>query len=106
MKTRDAYIRLSSAEQEAVRESLGIVPLFNVSLLWRFHERVGLLFEGDALAGAGGRAEDLRIAVSTEVTDDLSIRLGYRILEGGAGNSRVYGFALFHYLSAGVLYVF
>ena len=32
------------------------------------------------------------------------VRLGYRILEGGADNNEVYNFALFHYASVGILF--
>jgi len=105
-KIRDANIILSSSELSAQRKSLGIVPLVNFSVWWRLDKRFGVLFEGDALAGPGGRAEDVRLAATFELSDSLGLRAGYRILEGGAGNERVFGFALFHYLSASVSYIF
>jgi hypothetical protein len=105
-KIRDANIILSSANQTAQRKSLGIVPLGNFSIWWRFDERFGLLFDGDALAGPGGRGVDVRLAATFEISDRLGVGTGYRILEGGAGNDRVFGFALFHYLSASAHYVF
>ena len=33
---------------------------------------------------------------------NLSFKLGYRVLEGGADNDEVFTFALIHYLLAGV----
>ena len=62
--------------------------------------------DGDALAAPQGRAEDVLIAATYEVSDNLAIRAGYRILEGGADNDEVYNFALFNYASVGVTYTF
>jgi len=38
--------------------------------------------------------------------DSIRIRAGYRILEGGAENEKVYGFSLFHYAALGLSYTF
>ena len=65
------------------------------------NEKIGVLFEGDALAAPQGRAEDVLLAGIYKFSDHIMVRLGYRILEGGADNDEVYNFALFHYASAG-----
>ena len=101
-KVRDANIVLSSRDITVQRTSFGVVPLPNFYLWWTYYGDWGLLFEGDAYAGPGGRAIDVQLAATYEVMENLSLRLGYRILEGGAGNKRVYGFALFHYGAVGV----
>jgi hypothetical protein len=53
-----------------------------------------------------GRAEDVQLAATYKFSNQLTNRLGYRILEGGASNDEVYNFALFHYPSVGVSYNF
>jgi hypothetical protein len=74
----------------------------NFRLLWLPRERVGLGFEGDALAAPQGRAEDVLVSLQYKVADRLTVKFGYRILEGGADNDEVYTFALFNYIAAGV----
>jgi hypothetical protein len=70
------------------------------------NEKIGILFEGDALGAKQGRAEDVLLAGTYKFSDHFRIRLGYRILEGGADGAEVYNFALFHYASAGIVYSF
>ncbi|NLE06337.1 MAG: hypothetical protein GX638_16250 [Crenarchaeota archaeon] len=41
-----------------------------------------------------------------KITDQLKIRGGYRMLEGGADNDEVYTFSLFHYAVLGLSYSF
>ena len=101
-KVRDANIILESAEERVERTSVGVVPLPNFYAHWQFWGNVGLVFEGDAYAGPGGRAIDVHLAATVAVVESLKLRLGYRILDGGAGNERVYGFARFHYGAVGV----
>jgi hypothetical protein len=36
----------------------------------------------------------------------VALRVGYRILEGGADNDEVYTFSLFHYIVAGLVVSF
>ena len=61
------------------------------------------LIEGDALAAPQGRAEDVFVGARCDFDDQSSIRLGYRILEGGADNDEVYNFALIQYLVGSVV---
>jgi predicted porin len=68
--------------------------------------KFGILFDGDALAAPQGRAEDVQIAVTYKFSYNVSVRAGYRILEGGAENDVVYNFALLHYASVGLSYTF
>jgi len=67
---------------------------------------ISLTFEGDALAAPQGRAEDVALSLSYDITEKVSFRLGYRLLEGGADNDKVYTFSLFHYAVAGLSYRF
>ncbi|HBE41644.1 MAG TPA: hypothetical protein DDW27_10660 [Bacteroidales bacterium] len=101
-KIRDAKIDLTSGELYSEKVNVGFVPIINFRLHWKPYERLGVLFEGDALAAPQGRAEDVLLAATYKVTDNLGIKAGYRILEGGADNDEVYTFSLFHYASIGL----
>ena len=101
-KVRDAAIEISGGGQTTRNSNVGVVPLLNFLLEWRFSPLFRLLLEGDAAAAPQGRAEDIQLALVYQKSDKWSFRLGYRILEGGADNDKVYNFALFNYILAGV----
>jgi hypothetical protein len=101
-KIRDALVRVEGGGLSSEKTNVGFVPLLSFRLAWELSDRVGLLLEGDALAAPQGRAEDVTAAVLFDVTDRARLRLGYRIVEGGADNDEVYNFALLSYASAGV----
>ncbi len=105
-KIRDARIALKSNGLSSEKSNVGFVPIINFRLMWKLNDNLGLLLDGDALAAKQGRAEDVLIAATYRVNENLGLRAGYRILEGGADNDEVYGFALFHYASIGVSYSF
>ncbi|MBL9118224.1 MAG: hypothetical protein JNJ83_24675 [Verrucomicrobiaceae bacterium] len=105
-KVRDAEIELSQGGLTRSDSNVGVVPLINFKLDWRFAPRWHLLFEGDALAASQGRAEDVMLAISHQATDNLAVRVGYRILEGGADNGDIDTFALFHYAMVGLTWRF
>jgi len=105
-KIRDAEIAINSDGLSASKKNVGFVPIINFRLNWKINDKIGFLFEGDALAAPQGRAEDVLFAGTYKFSDQFMGRLGYRILEGGADNNEVYNFALFHYASVGVTYAF
>ncbi len=100
-KLRDAAIRLSGAGRRAEKTNVGFVPLVNFRLEWRFAPPLSLLLEGDALAAPQGRAEDILLALQYQIRENLAARIGYRILEGGADNDRVYNFTAVQYFGLG-----
>ena len=97
VKVRDALIGLYGGGLSAERTDLGPVPLINFLVHWRPAGRLGLLLEGEALAASSGRAEDVMLALSWQANDRIMLRAGYRLLEGGADNAKVYTFSMFHY---------
>jgi hypothetical protein len=103
-KVREAFIQLSGGGQSTRNSNVGLVPLLNFFLEWRFSPGFRLLLEGDAAAAPQGRAEDVQLAIVYQRNPNWEWRAGYRILEGGADNDRVYNFALFHYFLVGVKY--
>jgi len=102
-KIRDAEIGLKNNVQESIKDDLGFVPLINFRFFLRLNKQFGFLLAGDALAAPQGRAEDILAAITFSGSDTFKIKLGYRILEGGADNDEVYTFSLINYLALGVI---
>ena len=102
-KIRSADIALMSEAGYAHRDDLGLVPLINLWVQWKFAEPFSLLLDADALWSPFGRAEDALLALQYHLNPNVAFRLGYRVLEGGSdGGGDVYTFALFNYLMAGI----
>jgi hypothetical protein len=102
-KIRDAELSLKNSVQESTKDDLGFVPLINFRLFLKLSEQFGFLLTGDALAAPQGRAEDVLAALTYSPTEELKVKLGYRILEGGADNDEVYTFSLFNYAVVGLI---
>ncbi len=102
-KIRDAEISLKNDVQESMKDDFGFVPLINFRFFLKLNKQFGFLLAGDALAAPQGRAEDILAAFTYNASDKFKIKLGYRILEGGADNDKVYTFSLFNYAAAGLI---
>lgn len=102
-KIRDAAIQLSNTEQKSEKTDLGFVPLINFYGYWNFYGPLSLQFEGDALVGPQGRAEDIFLGLRYSLVENLDLKLGYRVLEGGADNDEVYNFSWINYAAAGLI---
>jgi hypothetical protein len=101
-KIRSAETSLYGVEARR-KTNVGFVPLVNVHLAWRPQgSAFGVLLDADALAAPQGRAEDVLLAVTWAVRDDVELRAGYRLLEGGADNAEVYSFAWLNYAVVGL----
>lgn len=100
-KIRDASISLAGGGRSSEKKNTGFVPLLNFRCRWMLARQLGLLLAGDALAAPQGRAEDLLLALNFWPDDKISLKVGYRILEGGADNDEVYNFTLINYLVVG-----
>jgi hypothetical protein len=105
-KIRDAAIGVEGGGLSSTKTNVGFVPLLHFRVLWQFDEAWGLLLEGDGAAAKQGRAEDVLLALQWKLSDKLTLRAGYRILEGGADVEEVYNFSLIHFLSAGLTFAF
>lgn len=99
---RDAYIELEGGGSSAKNSNLGFVPLINFRIHAMLVPWVGIVVEGDALASSQGRAFDILSGLVFPVSEAVSVKAGYRFLEGGADNDKVYTFSLFHFASFGV----
>lgn len=102
-KIREAGIRLEGGGLKSSKTNVGFVPIVNFRYNQYLGEKWSLLIEGDALAAPQGRAEDVYAGVTYKIVDGVRLKLGYRLLEGGADNDEVYNFALLHYATVGVI---
>ncbi len=100
-KVRQASTSVQGLSVRRQLSNVGVVPLINMRLLWNFAGRFALLLEADWLVGPQGRAEDGMAALQYRLNESADIRIGYRILEGGADNRKVYTFSMFHYALVG-----
>lgn len=105
-KIRDAAIKIEGGGKSSNKTNIGPVPLLNFRVAWQFHKNWGLLLEGDVAAAPQGRAEDVLLALQYRCNERLTLKAGYRILEGGSDVEEVYTFALIHFLSIGFAYYF
>ena len=96
-KLRDAKVRLEQGSTASEDTDLGFVPLVHLRGDFGFAERWHFLLDVDALAGGPGRAIDLALKLSHDVSDRWSVAGGYRTVEGGADVDQVYNFAWFNY---------
>jgi hypothetical protein len=96
---RDAAIEVRDAERSTSYDNLGVVPLLNLLVDWRWTDKIGLMVQADAAASPGGegRAEDVLVAVTVRPFGTGAFRLGYRFIEGGADVDEVYNFAWLSY---------
>jgi hypothetical protein len=102
-KIRAAETSLYGAEARR-KTNIGFVPLLNAHVAWRpGNGPFGVVLDIDALAAPQGRAADVLLAATWAVREALELRLGYRMLEGGADNDEVYSFAWLHYAVAGLV---
>jgi len=105
-KIRDAKIAVKGDALESEKKNVGFVPILHFRLLWKFSKKHAFLLDGDALAAPQGRAEDVLAAFIFKASDKIDIKAGYRIVEGGADNDKVYNFALINYASIGGVFHF
>lgn len=102
LKIRHARVALRQGDLAAASNDLGVVPLIHVAGRCALGPRTTFVVDFDGLAAPMGRAFDLGLAIAQEVAPGWSALLGYRTLEGGAANNRVYTFAWLNYLTVGV----
>lgn len=103
-KIRDADIRFRNESEDTHYDNIGFVPLINFYASYKPSYRWTFIVEGDALAAKQGRAEDIFGGIAYQVNNKLGIKLGYRMLEGGADNDKIYNFSWINYASAGLLF--
>jgi len=101
---RDAAISISQGSKFQDNTDLGFVPLVSLYSEYQFNPKIQAILKGDALVGPVGRAEDFFLGLQYSPIENLGIKAGYRLIEGGADVDQVYNFAYFHFGSIGLTY--
>lgn len=104
-KIRDATVELTSEGRTDRKDDVGFVPLLHIYTAYHFDNWTAYL-EGDGLAGGPGRAFDFFLGAKAPLNNNLSLKGGYRILEGGAAIDEVYNFTLINFAMIGVIWEF
>jgi hypothetical protein len=104
-KIRDAAISLKTESVFSEKTNVGFVPLFHFRAQWTASSKLAFHLEGDALASPGGqgRAEDIALTLRYRISPAMTIKAGYRFVEGGADVEEVYNFAFISYFGAGLV---
>jgi hypothetical protein len=105
-KIRDAKISIEDATRFSEKTDLGFVPIIRFSGWWNFAGPMAFLIEGDALAAPQGRAEDISVSLQGKVSKALTLKVGYRVLEGGSDVEAVYSFTWINYALTGFIVQF
>ncbi|MGV3557886.1 hypothetical protein [Larkinella arboricola] len=105
-KIRDANTRFETEGRQSDYDNVGFVPLLNFYAAYTPGERLTVLLEGDALGAKQGRAEDIFLGAAYKFSPALSLKAGYRVVEGGADTEEIYTFTWINYASVGVLLTF
>jgi hypothetical protein len=101
-KIRSAEIGIEGRSISRAYDNVGFVPLLHGGLRFQARERLAFDLEADALAAPQGRAEDVILRADLQLSKTVSAYGGYRFVEGGADNDKVFTFAFLHYAVAGV----
>ncbi|MEZ0607555.1 hypothetical protein ACAW74_03515 [Fibrella sp. WM1] len=105
-KIRDANVQFAGESGRTNFDNLGFVPLVNFYAAYKPGERFSFLLEGDALGSRFGRAEDIFAGGAYAISPAVSVKAGYRVVEGGADVDEIYNFTWINYASAGLLLSF
>ncbi|MCB0418512.1 MAG: hypothetical protein H6617_10210 [Bdellovibrionaceae bacterium] len=100
-KIRDALIGLSDGTTSSENVNVGFVPLLHFGAVWFPSPDWHLELDLDGLAAPQGRAFDVALSVGYTV-NDFTFQAGYRTVEGGAENDRVFTFAWLHSAFVGI----
>ncbi len=104
-KIRDAEVRLGQGNLSRSKSNVGFVPLLNFQARYEVSDRWQFRFDFDGLAAPQGRAIDAGIFLERKM-QQAQIFTGYRMIEGGADNDKVYNFAWIHQAVLGLKYEF
>jgi hypothetical protein len=103
---RQAEIALTQGGISSSYTDVGFVPLLHAWAERRLAERWRLVLDLDGLASPQGRALDFSAKVGYDLSSNLTLTAGLRMLDGGGDNDKVYSFARFHYGIVSAIYRF
>lgn len=97
IKLRDANVVLSQGPLKTNRANTGLVPLLSAHLRKSISPSLSFILDAEGLAAPQGRALDAAVKLRYQLQNGAGVSAGYRMLEGGAGNKKIYTFAWIHY---------
>ena len=97
-KIRNAKTKLDSGTLSKIKRNTGVVPLLYFFTEYKPGGKFRLAFDFDGWAAPQGRAIDAALMAGYYLHDNLHVNLGYRILEGGVDNDKVYNFSRLEYV--------
>ncbi len=100
-KIRDADIKISGDQRTTNFSNVGFVPLLNFYAGYQLADQWRAVLEGDALGSKQGRAEDIFLGATYTINPTVSLKAGYRVVEGGANVTDIYNFTWINYASIG-----
>lgn len=105
-KIRDANIELKQGSTKTNRYDLGFVPLLYLWSEYWVTQDTKFTLDFDGLAAPQGRAFDIAAMVGHRLSPSVIANLGYRTLEGGVDNDKVYNFCQFSFYFAALEILF
>ncbi len=96
-KVRDAETTFSQPGISSSYDNVGFVPLFYFEYQKAMGQKWSLNLTIDAAVAAQGRAIDAALKARRQFGRSSSLGLGWRGLEGGADNEKVFAFSWFNY---------
>jgi hypothetical protein len=106
LKIRDAKVLLRQGGTTRSKSDLGVVPLLNIYGKENLGNGFTLITDFDGSWAPQGRAFDLSLQIGYDINEDWQIRIGGRVLEGGADVPAVYNFTQLNYLTIGTSFRF
>jgi hypothetical protein len=97
LKIRDALIKLRQDDREKFKKNVGVVPLLYFYGQYKGANGFLTTLDFDGLIAPQGRAFDVALMGGYAIGSFLQWHLGYRMLEGGADNDKVYNFSQVNY---------
>lgn len=96
-KVRDAKTTFSQGGVSSTYKNVGFVPLLYFEFQKELSENWNLNFTVEAAASAQGRAIDAALKARRIMGEGATLGVGFRSLEGGADNEKVFTFSWFNY---------
>lgn len=105
-KIRDARVTIADSTQSTSYTNIGFVPLLVARIGYHFSDRLRAIVDFEGLAAPQGRAFDVATRLHYKLPKGFEVGVGYRMVEGGVDNDKVYNFTWLHYAVFNLSYEF
>lgn len=97
LKIRDALIELEQEDRIKAKKNTGVVPLLYLYSKYKLENNILFTLDFDGLMAPQGRAFDVAFSLGYFFAPSFQLDFGYRMLEGGVDNDKVYNFSQINY---------